>query len=241
MFVLIPVAIAYFVLLGFYIREDLHGSFARATKLKMTLSSIFCAVGAAGLLLWALALPPVPVGAALTVCGLFCALAGDYFLRFIALDAKKFNCGIWFFAGAQAFFLASMFLVQGIDFVEFVITAVLLVAALILMKKQSWQLGKAQGPLTVYMVLLSLMTAKAVVTAIVPTAASPAGWMLPVGPWLVSYVLMAAGAALFWTSDLLLGIWNYHGRKNAVNAGNSIAYFTGTFLIALSLYPVFWA
>ena len=51
MFVLIPVAIAYFVLLGFYIREDLHGSFARATKLKMTLSSIFCAVGAAGLLL----------------------------------------------------------------------------------------------------------------------------------------------------------------------------------------------
>lgn len=239
MAVWIVVAAVYFVLLGFYIREDLHGSFARATKLKMTLSSLFCAVGVAGIILWSLALPPVPVGAALIVCGLFCALVGDYFLRFIQLDAKKFNCGVLFFAGAQAFFLASMFLVQGIDFVEFVIMAVLLVAALVLMKKQNWQLGKAQGPLTVYMVLLSLMMAKAVVTAIVPTAASPSGWMLPVGPWRVSYVLMASGAVLFWISDLLLGIWNYHSRKNAITAWNSITYFTGTFLIALSLQPVF--
>lgn len=37
----IIVAAAYFVLLGFYVREDLAGSFQRATGLKMTLSSIF--------------------------------------------------------------------------------------------------------------------------------------------------------------------------------------------------------
>ena len=232
----IIVAAAYFVLLGFYVREDLAGSFQRATGLKMTLSSIFCLIGAWGVFSWG---AEVTAGVALILCGLICALAGDYFLRFMQLDAKKFNCGILFFAGAQAFFLASMFSVQGVDFVEFILTAVLLIAALILMKKQDWQLGRAQGPLTVYMVLLSLMMAKAVVTAIVPTAASPGGWMLPVGPWLASYVLMAAGAILFWISDLLLGIWNYHSRKNAITAWNSITYFIGTFLIALSLQPAF--
>ena len=128
----------------FLCAEDLAGSFQRATGLKMTLSSIFCPIGAWGVFSWG---AEVTAGVALILCGLICALAGDYFLRFIQLDAKKFNCGILFFAGAQAFFLASMFSVQGVDFVEFILTAVLLIAALILMKKQDWQLGRAQGRL----------------------------------------------------------------------------------------------
>ncbi|MBC5649344.1 lysoplasmalogenase family protein [Christensenella tenuis] len=233
---LIFVAAVYFVLLGFYVREDLFGKFNRATKLKMTLSSIFCLVGAWGVLSWGAS---ISVGAVLILCGLVCALAGDYFLRFIELDARKFNRGILFFAGTQALFLASMFVVQGIDPVELILTLVPLAVALILMKKQNWQLGKAQGPLTVYMILLSLMMVKAVVTALVPTDAAPDDWTLPVGPQSISYALMAAGAIFFWISDLLLGIWKYHSRKNAITAWNSITYFTGTFLIALSLQPMF--
>lgn len=237
---LVPVALIYFVLLGFYIKEDLYGTFERATKLKMTLSSLFCAVGIAGAILWVLGLPPAPVGTPLMICGLVCALVGDYFLRFIVRDAKKFNCGILFFAGAQAFFLSAMFLKAGIGFWEFIVLAVLLLAALILMKKQNWQLRQAQTPLTVYMVLLSLMMAKALTMVFIPPNAPPE-YPYPIGPGFLSYVLMAAGAVLFWISDLLLGIWNYHSRKNAINAGNSITYFTGTFLIALSLFPIFAA
>ena len=224
-------AAAYFVLLSFYIREDIFGRFSRATKLKMTLSTLFCVLGGWGLLSW----PAGPPEEAIFIlCGLVCALIGDYFLRFIQIDARKFNCGILFFAGAQAFFLVSMFTVQGIGPVEFVFTALLLAAALILMKKQSWQLGKAQGPLTVYMILLSLMMAKALVTVLAPTAGAEL-WPSTVSPRIPAYFFMAAGAVLFWTSDLLLGIWNYHSRKNSITAWNSITYFTGVFLIALSL------
>lgn len=233
---LIFIAAVYFVLLGLYVKEDIFGNFNRATKFKMTLSSIFCLVGAWGMLSWGVS---VSAGTVLILCGLVCALIGDYFLRFIELDAKKFNCGILFFAGTQAFFLASMVSAQGVDPVELILTLIPLAVALVLMKKQNWQLGKAQGPLTVYMILLSLMMVKAVFTALVPTAAAPDDWMLPVGPCLASYVLMAIGAILFWISDLLLGIWKYHSRKNAITAWNSITYFTGTFLIALSLQPMF--
>ena len=61
----IIVAAAYFVLLGFYVREDLAGSFQRATGLKMTLSSIFCLIGAWGVFSWG---AEVTAGVALILC-----------------------------------------------------------------------------------------------------------------------------------------------------------------------------
>ncbi|MEG2881711.1 MAG: lysoplasmalogenase family protein [Christensenella sp.] len=226
---LVALVAVYLVLLKLYIREDIGGEFDHATKLKMTLSATFCAVGALGLVSSVIyGLPCVSIAAsALILCALVCALTGDYFLRFITRDAKKFNRGVLFFAGAQAFLLASMFFVQGVGVAEFIVTAVLLCAALVLMKKQNWQLGSSQIPLTVYMILLSLMMAKAVVTVVQDGFSS------------ISYLLTAVGAVLFWTSDLLLGIWNYHSRKDSINAGNSVTYFVGTLLIAISLQPLF--
>ena len=80
-------AAAYFVLLSFYIREDIFGRFSRATKLKMTLSTLFCVLGGWGLLSWP---ADPPEEAVFILCGLVCALIGDYFLRFIQIDARKF-------------------------------------------------------------------------------------------------------------------------------------------------------
>lgn len=162
----------------------------------------------------------------LVLCGLICAIGGDYFLQFIRLDAKKFNTGILFFAITQCFLLASLFLRFGIGWQEFVITVVVLLLVLLMMKKQNWQLGKAQVPLTVYTVLLVLMAAKAVVSIFSPQAI--------VG----RTVVMAAGAVLFLISDLFLGIWNYHTDKKIHANLNWITYFSGMFLLALSLHPM---
>ncbi|WP_066644761.1 lysoplasmalogenase family protein [Christensenella timonensis] len=225
--VVLPVVIAvcYVILLWQYIRMEARHNFVRATTLKLTLGALFCITGIAGLLLLTLD-GSVEIPDILVFCGLLCAVGGDYFLQFIRLDAKKFNAGIFFFALTQCFLLISMFMRFGIGWQEFVVTAAVLLLVLLLMKKQDWQLGKAQVPLTVYTVLLVLMAAKAAVSVFSPQAIA--------GRTLV----MAAGAVLFLVSDLFLGIWNYHTDKRIHANLNWITYFSGMFLLALSLHPM---
>ena len=201
-----------------------RAAFRRSTRAKLSLSVLFCVIGAIGLCVTA-AQEGIAAGGVCVLAGLVCVVFGDYYLQFIRADAKKFNLGILFFALTQAFLLASLFLQQAIGWAEIVAAVVILMLVLALMKKQNWQLGKAQGPLTVYTVLLVLMAVKAVTVVLT----SPDG-NVGNGPF-----VFAAGAVLFLLSDLLLGIWNFHSNRRMDANLNWITYFAGTLLIALSL------
>lgn len=220
----IVIVICYILLLCIYLRMEARHDFVRATALKLTLGALFCITGLIGALLLTMQ-ALVTVADIFVFCGLISAIGGDYFLQFIRLDAKKFNTGIFFFALTQCFLLVSLFLRFGIGWQEFAITVVAALLVLLLMKKQDWQLKKAQGPLTIYTALLILMTSKAVVSVFSVQA-------IP-----VRTIVMAAGAVLFLVSDLFLGIWNYHSDKWIHAKLNWITYFAGMLLIAFSLYP----
>ena len=217
------VIILFIILLPIYIHAEKHGGFKKATTIKLILSGL-CSVCA--LLGFALGGTNFDCLNILVVLALVCALFGDYFLQFIRLDAKKFNIGIICFALTQIFLIIYLIARHGISWQEFVMTAVIAVGVLILMVKQKWQLGSAQAPLSVYTVLLAFMTSKAILALFSSNGIT------------LSVILMAAGAALFLLSDLLLGIWNYNTGKRIHANMNWITYFCAILLIALSISPL---
>ncbi|MDL2236547.1 lysoplasmalogenase [Christensenellaceae bacterium OttesenSCG-928-K19] len=231
-YITVAIVIAFAVILVLYLfaekKNDGKQGFKKATALKLTLSSLFCAVGIISYyLLYTYAHRG---GIYLTlqvfvVVGLFVALGGDFFLQYIRLDIKKFKIGILCFSITQVLFLIPMLVVYRVGWLEFVITAVVLVLVLLMMKKQDWQLGEAQKALTVYTILITFMAAKSVTVFL--------------GDHTVGTLLFMIGAILFLVSDLLLGIWNYNTSKRAHANLNWISYFSGLMLIALSMSPEF--
>ena len=192
-------------------RNNGKNGFARATGLKLTLSGLFCVAGifSYGMLymVGSVTMPPQ----FFILLGLFAGLAGDFFLQYIRLDTITY------------LFITGIPDVLG-SVLTGVITAAVLVLVLVLMKKQSWKLGREQAALTIYTVLLSFMTARAIVNLL---------WQPS-----LSSGLFALGAVLFLVSDFLLGIWNYNTSKRAHANLNWITYFAGMLLIALSIMPM---
>jgi len=227
---------AYAALLVLYLRAEKHndGSFGfkKATAVKLTLSLLFCAVALISYCL--VVFNPIrsaigPTAHLFILLGLFAALPGDYFLQYIRLDVKKYITGILCFSATQALLIAALILLYPPGTAGWVsvviITLGILFVMLSIMKKQNWQLGRERAVLTAYTILLAFMTAKAIHSVIANLS--------------VSSLLFAAGAVFFLISDILLGIWNYHtGRRRHANL-NWITYFTGMFLIALSIMPAF--
>lgn len=218
---------AFFVLLPIYLNAERQKNFESATTLKLILSTL-CTISAfLGFLYTLLALEVFFVPQLLVFLALFAAIFGDYYLQFIRLDAKKFNRGIFCFAITQVFLIAMLILQNGILWIEFVITVVVLLLVLLLMKKQKWELGQAEKPLTIYTILLVFMASKAVTALILGNRSAPD-------------ILLAAGGVLFLLSDLFLGIWNYRTDKRAHANLNWITYFVGIMLISLSNCYLFY-
>ncbi len=213
-------------------RNDNAAGFKKATALKLTLSSLFCLAGV--LSYYFLIFNPArsaigPTAHLFILFALFAALPGDYFLQYIRLDIKKYIAGILCFSATQALLIAALILLSpsgtGGWVAVVIVTLAILFVVLVVMKKQNWQLGAEKWILTAYTILLSFMTAKAVQSMVASLSASS--------------ILFAAGAVLFLVSDILLGVWNYRTSRRRHANLNWIAYFTGMFLIALSIMPAF--
>lgn len=234
LFILIvsAVVIAVFaVLLIVYLRAEARNDgtigFVRATGLKLTLSGLFCA---AGIVSYLQLYTVVNVNAPLHIfvlLGLFAGLAGDFFLQYIRLNVKKYTAGILCFAATQALFISYLVITGTPDVFGWILTVAITVAVLLcvlaLMKKQNWQLGRERPVLTLYTVLLTFMAARAVVNM---------AWQPS-----VSAILFACGAVLFFSSDMMLGLWNYHSGKRLHANLDWIFYFSGMLLIAFSIMP----
>ena len=231
--VTLGIVAAFAVLLVLYLyaekKNDGKKGFIKATTTKLILSGIFCAAGIISYFFFINTsqfapghMPPQ----LLVLLGLFFAFAGDYFLQYIRLNAKKYITGICCFAAAQILFISALVIKVPGDGINWLLTVVITVAVLLcvlaMMKKQNWQLGKEKNVLTIYTVFLTFMTAKAVASL---TGGVTAGTLL-----------FAAGAVLFLLSDVLLGIWNYNTGKRVHANLNWISYYSGMILIALSIY-----
>ncbi|MEI6102022.1 MAG: lysoplasmalogenase family protein [Eubacteriales bacterium] len=233
MILLVSVAIfaVFAVVLALYLRAEVKNDgkngFARATGLKLTLSGLFCATGILSYLLM-INVVNVNVPTQLFVLlGLFSGLIGDFFMQYMGLHIKKYITGVLCFAATQVLFITYLLKIGMPDLagwiITLVITAAVIIFILVLMKKQNWQLGREKAVITLYTVLISFMAVRAIVYA----AGQPSA----------SSVIFATGAALCWSSDLLLGIWNYYSHKRVLVNSNWIVYFSGMLCIAFSILP----
>ena len=214
--------IPFFVLLPVYITAEKEERFKKATTLKLILSGLCCICALTGYLADGLKVDSLRI---LIVLGLFWAVLGDFFLQYIRLDDKKYILGIVSFSITQLCLNIYLCMSYGLSWLEFIMTAIINIGVLILMVAQKWVLGSAQIPLTVYTLLLAFMTSKSILVMFDSN-------------FTLSTITMALGAILFMTSDVLLGIWNYHSYKRLHANFCWITYFLGILLISLSTWSL---
>lgn len=223
--------VIYIFLLVFYLNAERKNTgtagFRKATALKLVLSALFCVIGCVG---WTQSLDLADAGTSLWITsrllvliGLFACIPGDFFLQYIKLDNVRYRIGIICFLTAQAFFLAGSAAPD--PFAGWIwtllLTAGCLVAILLVMARQKWELSGEKAVLTTYTIVLAFAAMRALVEAFLQPGAGS--------------VVMAAGMASFFASDIVLGIWNYAKGGRTLQNVNWITYFGGTLLISISL------
>ena len=214
--------VPFFALLPFYIRAEKQERFNKATTLKLILSGLCCLCALTGYLAGGIKVDSLRI---LIVIGLAWAVLGDFFLQYIRLDEKKYILGILSFSVTQLCLNIYLTLCYGLSWLEFILTALINIMVFILMITQKWVLGSARIPLSVYTLLLAFMTSKSILVMLY-------------NDFTPSTVTMATGAILFMTSDILLGIWNYHTNRRLHANFCWISYFSAILLISLSTWSL---
>jgi len=165
-----------------------------------------------------------PTYAAGILVALVFSLGGDVALMF-KQSPRPFMAGLLFFLLAHVAY-AVTFTVQGGTHAFDLISAVILLAlgiAVFLFLRPG--LGTFQGPVALYILVISLMVNRAISTLFSPSYALVQGW------------LITAGAILFWVSDFILAVDRFH-HPLRWNYLLLVFYYAGQYLIALSpSYP----
>lgn len=148
---------------------------------------------------------------------LLCA-GGDFFLQYIRLDAAKFTKGILLFGLGQMCNITALSLLAPFHWCAAALLAALLALAVVLKTAGRWDTSVNDPWLTIYTVLVAATAAKSLSVAI--TYAGLSGG-----------VLLGLGGALFFLSDMVLGIWNYQKNHILLADLNWLLYFAGQFLL----------
>jgi uncharacterized membrane protein YhhN len=204
-----------FVSVGLLLRAEARSHQVRIYAYKPLSSLLVILV--AGL---SLRLPVARVGYTLGIlAGLVLSLGGDVALMFSS--PRAFITGLILFALAHIAYGITLTLFAGLHWPDWISAAILLALAIAAYTYLAPGLGNMKGPVIAYIVLISFMVHRAVST-FWSDAFSPAqAWML------------AAGAVLFWISDLILAIVRFRQpfRHHRLSLA---AYYAGQLLIALS-------
>jgi uncharacterized membrane protein YhhN len=153
------------------------------------------------------------------LAGLILSLGGDVALMFPL--AKAFLVGLALFLLAHVAYAVVFTLFNGFHASDLVSGVVLLALAIAVYLYLRPGLGKMNGPVVGYIVIICLMVNRAI-SAFLGTA------FTPTQAW-----LMAAGAVLFWISDLMLAV-NRFRRPFRYHRLSLAFYYGGQLLIALS-------
>lgn len=164
--------------------------------------------------------PGVCVGFTLWVtAGLVLSLGGDVALMFES--NKAFLIGLVLFLLAHVVYSIGFTVYNGFQPQDLVSAAALLVVAVGVFLYLRPGLGKMQGPVALYIVVICFMVNRAISTFFGDVFTTTQAWLL------------SAGATLFWLSDLVLAV-NRFRRPFELNRLGLYLYYSGQLLIALS-------
>lgn len=216
----IGIVIVYALLLAVYASIKKKAPFFGRSIVKMTLSTMFLLVAGLGL-----------KDANQWTVSVFVALCfawiGDWFLRYMGISAAKFNVGVVAFAVCQCVLVGNALFYGGYGERGLLLPGAFLIAGLStlvlwrMLAKSNAELGISYPFVKGYMFTMSVLFGVSVY------------FMFTSGGSLAE-ILMTAGMFLFYVSDLFLGVYSYISKKTALTVLNSITYFGGMMLIALS-------
>ncbi|MGD8399037.1 MAG: lysoplasmalogenase [Anaerolineae bacterium] len=153
------------------------------------------------------------------VLGLVLSLGGDVALMFDS--ARAFLAGLVLFLLAHVVYAVALILLDGFHAQDLIIGAILAAIAIPVYLYLRPGLGRMQGPVILYIVVITFMVSRALSTFFGNTFTTTQAWLLSVG------------AILFWASDLVLAI-NRFRHPFPANRLSLYLYYGGQLLIALS-------
>ncbi|MEG2014598.1 MAG: lysoplasmalogenase family protein [Clostridia bacterium] len=204
--------IVYFALLVTYMALKKHQKSRFRSVVKMSMSFLFVVAGIYSTILF-------PTAIALLLCfGLFAGAIGDYFLLYISTSRHKFHCGVYSFLVCNILLYIYSIMKYGFIWWTLLIWVGFLALELTVQAKGLLRFGKSSVPLNIYVCAITLRGATGI-------------GVMTLGGGAVAFGL---GSLLFMISDFLLGFYSFKWNKWVISALNSLTYFGGLLLIALS-------
>lgn len=145
--------------------------------------------------------------------------AGDAFLLCTS-NRNMFHAGVVSFGISNLLLIVLSVVMYGWQWWSIVIFVVLYCVNILLQYKEVYTYGKSKWFLNIYLIFVCYSGCLGLANAIVATA-------LPA-------ILYGVGAFMFFVSDILLGMYYFKLKKSYVDVLNSLLYFGGIMLIALS-------
>lgn len=195
--------------------KALHISPTHRGIVKLLLSSCFMAAA-----IWGYTSSSYKTCDIILVIGLAFAMLGDIFLIWLE-DRKPFVAGVYSFACASATLVVYSILRYGFVWWGLILFAVVVAACLLAQRKGIFSFGKNIVHLNVYTLFVGLC--------------GSLGCTVLFRSLGIEAVLFGAGCLLYMLSDLLLGLYLFKYRNRVVDCANTLTYFPGMMLIALSL------
>ena len=155
----------------------------------------------------------------LVLVALIFAGAGDAFLLCVS-NRNKFHAGVVSFGISNFMLIVISLAMYGWQWWSIVIFVVLYCINVLLQYKKVYTYGKSKWFLNIYLIFVGYSGCLGLANAIVATT-------LPA-------ILYGVGAFMFFVSDILLGMYYFKFRKSYVDVLNSLLYFGGIILIAIS-------
>ena len=155
----------------------------------------------------------------LVLVALIFAGAGDAFLL-CGSNRNMFHAGVVSFGISNFMLIVISLAMYGWQWWSIVIFVVLYCINVLLQYKEVYTYGKSKWFLNIYLIFVGYSGCLGLANAIVATT-------LPA-------ILYGVGAFTFFVSDILLGMYYFKFRKSYVDVLNSLLYFGGIILIAIS-------
>ncbi len=154
------------------------------------------------------------------VIGLAFAMLGDLLLIFME-KRKPFVAGVYSFACASITLTVYSVVKYTFAWWSLFIFALITTAVVIAQRKKVFSFGKNFVHLNIYTLCVALCGSLGI-SLLFCNLATPG-------------ILFGVGCFLYFVSDVLLGLYLFSIRKPAVDCANSLTYFPGMLLVALSL------
>jgi uncharacterized membrane protein YhhN len=215
----IPIVL-FVVALPIFLIAELRAGRMTVLPIKLLCSLCFIAVAILGVVFG----PSTPGFDGLMLAGLCFSLLGDVALVWKD-ERKPFLLGLSAFLVAQVIYAVAFSIQNGFALWDLLIFALLAGAPIVAYRFIDMEVGKMKIPVLAYVVVISIMFATALSSFCLQGIPAP------------GRIFVAAGAGLFYISDVFLALFKFHRRpRKALRVANLSTYFIGQMLLAFSIF-----